>query len=361
MEEIFLYFLENMALIIALMYLALKAREHWFANLVSSKNAHWVNGLFIGFLVFSVMYHPLVYEGMRLDLLEASLYFIALIIPTAYRFLLEGPTMLIGVFRSSILPLLIGARFHDKKAYQPSFSIIDTKRLMIGFTVFEIIKSLLMFIGTPATLLITLVLAVLASIAVFAIGLMLNDVHRHIIERKSLIYQSSHDPLTELSNIRSFHTNVREKLYKNIPLAIVMMDVDHFKNFNDTNGHLVGDTLLKTIGCLITDHARPQDFVARYGGEEFIFCYTSICNRAEAIKLAEQLHKRVEKYPFEGGTAQPDGKLTVSMGISFSTGNEPRALDELIAQADHALYQSKANGRNGITVFQETSEKAVVK
>lgn len=74
MEEIFFYFLENMAMIIALMFLALKAREYLFVDLVPSKHAHWITGLFIGFLVFSIMYKPLLFEGMRLDLREAPLF-----------------------------------------------------------------------------------------------------------------------------------------------------------------------------------------------------------------------------------------------------------------------------------------------
>lgn len=129
-----------------------------------------------------------------------------------------------------------------------------------------------------------------------------------------------------------------------------MMDVDYFKRLNDTYGHPEGDALLKTLSQLMSQSKRPQDFIARYGGEEFILCYMNIQSEAEAVELADRLRTRVEEHLFENEADQPGRHVTISMGISISTGNEP--LDELIAQADQALYQSKASGRNCVSVFQ---------
>lgn len=365
MEEIFFYFLENMALIIAMMYLGLKAREYWMPKLAESNKGPMLNGVLIGLLAFAIMYNPLFYEGMRLDLREVPLYFIgfiggwvpgiiAMIVPLAYRIYMGGPTVWLGVGQAILLPVFIGALFHNRKRLRTPFALIDIPRLMAGFFVFEVIKSISMVITTPATPMLAVIMAAMGTIGVLALGWIVNDAHRNIVRWKTLEHQSMHDALTGLPNLRFFHERVRDLKYRGVPLAIVMMDVDSFKNYNDTHGHPAGDEVLKTIGRLMKEAARPDDIVARYGGEEFILCFTGVEDEAEAFVLADALRERIESHDFYGAESQPTGRLTVSLGVGISEPVKP--IDELIERADQALYQSKRSGRNQVTVAKSKSE-----
>ncbi|RAZ69688.1 GGDEF domain-containing protein [Planococcus maitriensis] len=367
MEAYFFYFLENMALIIAMMYLGLKAREYLVLKLAESKKAPLLNGLLTGFLAFAIMYNPLLHEGMRIDLREAPLYFIAfvggwlpgaiaIVIPFVYRMVMEGPTVWLGIMQAIFLPVLIGSLFHDWKNYRPPYAMANIKRMMIGFAVYEIIKSIWMVWSTPATAGMALMMALMAMIGVLALGLILNDTHRHIIRWKTLEHDSTHDLLTGLPNLRFFHEKARQLKYRGVPMAIVMMDVDHFKNYNDTHGHPAGDGVLRSIGQLMEESTRPGDIIARYGGEEFILCYTGVATEQQAYELADALRERIANHPFYGADKQPGGRLTVSLGVAISETEQP--LDELIEQADRALYQSKKSGRNQVTV---ASSKASAK
>lgn len=193
-----------------------------------------------------------------------------------------------------------------------------------------------------------MIMAMMAAIGVLALGWILNDTHRNIIRWKALEHDSTHDVLTGLPNLRFFHEKVRQLKYRGVPMAIVMMDVDHFKNYNDTHGHPAGDGVLRSIGRLMEESARPGDVIARYGGEEFILCFTGVSTERQAFELANALRERIEDHAFYGAEQQPGGRLTVSLGAAISETEQP--LDELIEQADRALYQSKKSGRNQVTV-----------
>lgn len=365
METYFFYFLENMALIIAMMYIGLKAREYIAPTLVELRQSPLLAGLLMGFLAFAIMYNPLLQEGMRIDLREAPLYFIAfiggwmpagiaMIIPFIYRMIMEGPMVWQGIVLAILLPIVIGSLFHNRKNYRKPYAMVDINRLMIGFAVFEVLKSVGMVLLTPATIGMAVIMAVMAAIGVLSMGWILNDTHHSILRRKALEHDSTHDALTGLPNLRFFHEQVGELKYNGIPIAVVMMDVDHFKNYNDTHGHPAGDGVLRTIGRLMEEVARPGDVIARYGGEEFILCFTDISTEEQAFELADALRERIEGYAFYGAEQQPGGRLTVSIGAAISSADQP--LDKLIEQADRALYRSKDAGRNQVTVALVTAE-----
>ena len=360
MHEILFFFLENMGLIIALMFLFLKIEEIILLKAKNPLRFLWVSSLFIGFLSTSVMYYPLLHEGMRLDLREVPLFFISYIggwklgvfsaiLPGVFRFFLGGPTVIQGTIQVILLPVLIGALFHNKKAFNPPRTIINIKHMLKGFVVFEAIKSVLMLWTTPVTLSITLAMVFFATVAILGIGLMLNDFNRNAISRKELEFYSNYDPMTYLPNVRYFKKEVQTLISQKVPIAISMFDVDYFKNYNDSNGHPAGDEALRIIGQLLKDNVRKGDIVARYGGEEFIVCYLNASNPEEVATIAERFRKKVEDFIVEGEETQPGGKLTVSIGISLLSRN--KTLDNLIREADKALYESKQHGRNQITLF----------
>ncbi|HEX6738094.1 MAG TPA: GGDEF domain-containing protein, partial [Vicinamibacteria bacterium] len=132
----------------------------------------------------------------------------------------------------------------------------------------------------------------------------------------------------------------------NTPLSLLIMDIDHFKNYNDTNGHLEGDQVLKTVGEILRRSIRQDDVAARYGGEEFVIIYNG-ASKEVALRLAEKLRHAVEAYPFRHGEKQPLGRVTLSGGVA-NFPDDARSARDLMRSADQALYEAKSSGRNRI-------------
>ncbi len=163
------------------------------------------------------------------------------------------------------------------------------------------------------------------------------------------------DGLTGLFNHRHFQETLSFELTRSQrashPASVVMIDVDHFKHYNDHNGHPAGDKLLRTLAEIFRGQLRSVDLVARYGGEEFVILLLDTDLDA-ALAVAEKIRKRVEHEPFPNGESQPLGRLTISVGVaSFARhGSSP---GQLVEAADQALYRAKHGGRNRVEVAQE--------
>jgi diguanylate cyclase (GGDEF)-like protein len=156
------------------------------------------------------------------------------------------------------------------------------------------------------------------------------------------------DGLTGIANRRRLDQKLAEELMRcargKLPLSVILLDIDHFKKFNDTHGHLTGDECLKGVaGCLAAELHRPADLMARYGGEEF--CAVLPDTPAEgAMALAEQLRKRIETLAMQ--TPRGLVKLTISLGIASAIPIPGMAAAALLEMADGALYKAKQGGRN---------------
>jgi diguanylate cyclase (GGDEF)-like protein len=162
------------------------------------------------------------------------------------------------------------------------------------------------------------------------------------------------DPLTGLYNRRYFfdyfeREMVRSKRYGR-DISIIMLDVDHFKNFNDENGHVLGDAALKTVASQLMKCRRQSDVVARIGGEEFVLVLTET-SKADAVKVAEKLRKAIELEPVKGEESQQGGRLTATFGVSAYP-EDTKFAAELIECADHALYAGKGASRNIVVPFE---------
>lgn len=125
-----------------------------------------------------------------------------------------------------------------------------------------------------------------------------------------------------------------------------MADIDYFKHYNDTNGHIAGDEVLKGIASCIHNGMRTQDILARYGGEEFSIILPET-DKAAAKALAERIRHCVSMQSFQHKGTQPGGSLTISLGVAVFPGDaaDPKGL---IEKADAALYKAKENGRNRV-------------
>ncbi len=158
------------------------------------------------------------------------------------------------------------------------------------------------------------------------------------------------DALTGLANRRhlketlAFHFALARRGER--PLAFVMVDVDHFKNYNDTHGHPEGDKVLRTLSDLLRKRVRQTDVACRYGGEEFAIMFPDT-ELAQAELAAEAIRKRVEYHDFPHGSQQPGGRLTVSIGVAALADEMQEPMD-LVARADAALYEAKRTGRNRV-------------
>ena len=131
-------------------------------------------------------------------------------------------------------------------------------------------------------------------------------------------------------------------------LAVALFDVDHFKFYNDRNGHLRGDEALRLVAKIMQEQVRATDVVGRYGGEEFVVLFPGT-KKAAALQVAERIRERIASYDFPFGEGQPGGKFSVSGGVA-SYGAEAETSMELLDTADQALYQAKATGWNRVAV-----------
>lgn len=162
------------------------------------------------------------------------------------------------------------------------------------------------------------------------------------------------DGLTGLANHRSLQERLAEEVARanryELPLSVLMIDVDHFKVYNDTNGHPQGDTVLVRIAAVLQERLRGTDMAARYGGEEFAVILPST-DAAAAAKVAFKLVQAVRDQPFMGESTQPLGAVTISVGgAELVLASETPA--DLLVRADAHLYEAKSAGRDRV-VFGE--------
>jgi diguanylate cyclase (GGDEF)-like protein len=171
-------------------------------------------------------------------------------------------------------------------------------------------------------------------------------------QQSILEHLSINDRLTTLYNYSYFVDRLQEEVKRadryHTSLSLIMIDIDHFKEFNDTFGHFKGNLLLSKLAKSIKQQVREIDTVARYGGEEFAALLPNAGD--EAIRVAERIRKAVEEMEFEGDALQPKAKKTISVGVAIY----PNDADDdtgFIVKADEALYWAKASGRNKVCVY----------
>ncbi|MDR3621402.1 MAG: GGDEF domain-containing protein [Paludisphaera borealis] len=167
--------------------------------------------------------------------------------------------------------------------------------------------------------------------------------------QREMFERAVRDNLTGLYNRAYFLEQIGPLCDRNVQrdlgLAILMVDIDRFKQINDEHGHDAGDTVLREVARVLRESTRLEDLVARYGGEEFVFALP-VASLDQAVERAERVRIHLAQR-----TMHANGKqlhVTVSIGLSCSLSGWPRSISGLISAADEALYEAKLNGRNRV-------------
>ncbi len=160
------------------------------------------------------------------------------------------------------------------------------------------------------------------------------------------------DELTGLYNYRHFSEKLTEEQRRaaryQIPLSLIMLDLDHFKKLNDMHGHECGNIVLKGVSLIVRGCIRDTDILSRYGGEEFAVILPQTASR-EAWQIAERIRGAIETHQFDVGEGHERLSVTVSVGVtSFPENGQPQSA--LVNLADQALYRAKGSGRNVVAV-----------
>lgn len=177
----------------------------------------------------------------------------------------------------------------------------------------------------------------------------------------------SHDDLTGLLSSRSFFSELRRESARakaeSRPFCVLMMDVDFFKNVNDTYGHLTGSKTLEEIGYTITQNLRSGDVAARFGGEEFA-AFLLHAEIGQGLVAAERMRSEIEKQDFtvirHGKSSEEKHRVTISVGVA-SYPDDSTDVIELVEMADSALYRAKREGRNRICAYRDLEPEEISK
>jgi len=179
---------------------------------------------------------------------------------------------------------------------------------------------------------------------------------------KELKAQATQDHLTGLWNKKEFTNKLALEIERNKrhnqSLAVMFIDLDEFKSFNDTHGHLMGDKLLHDFTKILQQHCRKIDIIGRFGGDEFVIIAPQT-NRDGASKLAMKLCHATANHNFLNSKVGTYTNINCSIGVTIQSSKS--TVNSLLEEADKALYESKKNGRNQVTLFEDlyTNQKVI--
>ena len=357
----------QITLIISFTFLIITFRNLYFnQNKSDTKKLLLFSSIMAGLMSLATMFDPFVFEEKIFDLRSIPIILIAylggvrfglisIIPPLIYRIYLGGtfPLPLIELFNELLLPLLIGSIYYNKCIYKSNYRLIKKRRILPLFLIFAVLKTTSQFLFDDLKISIwlrfNLFSLIFSFMALYSMILIINLDNKRYQLKEQIQYLAHYDYLTDLPNLRLFHKNSSSIINGKIPVTIAMIDIDFFKEYNDTYGHLAGDRVLRGLSQVLKESIRNEDFVARYGGEEFIICLTGVADPEEAYIILNRLRSRIENIYFAGEEKQPNGKLTISIGFSCSNGIKD--LTQLKKEADRALYLSKTRGRNCVSNY----------
>lgn len=174
-----------------------------------------------------------------------------------------------------------------------------------------------------------------------------NKTYELEVANKKLEEMANRDGLTGAFNKAFMHKKLDEVFNGNRrQAALAIMDIDYFKNYNDKNGHMEGDNLLRSLAKLLSESLREKDMLFRFGGEEFVILFSET-NSEDVCMVAERIRQKVADFVFPFEERQPNGNLTISVGVAFCP-SDSATKQELLQIADERLYKAKSGGRNRV-------------
>ncbi|CAG7649412.1 diguanylate cyclase [Paenibacillus allorhizosphaerae] len=347
--------LTNACTLIALSYMALKLRNLPFFERFEALMAPVLTGMasiilmLLPFpddsLLSDLRYAPLIMAGLRFGWTSALP---STLLPAVFMTCLQPPDLLLHIGEDLLLPAVISSLFH-RKEYDTGYSVI---RFTDGWSICAILAVCRLivhgqFFYVPGFYFwgAHLFMLFLSGVAITVLIYMYNEDNRIWMVQRKLELEAKQDGLTRLPNLRGF-LDIAGRTMKGRLIAILMIDIDNFKRYNDSFGHLHGDQLLRDTGQILRSVIHEQDYVARYGGEEFIVL-SHLADEAVLARYADHLCRTIEAYEFYGDDII---QTTISVGISVSQTPQDE-LQKLIDEADRALYHSKLSGKNRYTFY----------
>ena len=189
----------------------------------------------------------------------------------------------------------------------------------------------------------------LALVIAFPMGTLLQRSSRHT----ALVNEARADAKTGLLNVAAWERDATAEVARAVrtstPLAVALLDLDRFKQINDTYGHLLGDEVLRQIAATMTDNLREYDLAGRFGGEEFVMLLPHT-RAVDALRIAERVRAQIAALPVYAGQGERV-PVTVSIGVAALDAGSHRQLPDLLAAADAALYRAKASGRDQVQMI----------
>jgi diguanylate cyclase (GGDEF)-like protein len=210
-----------------------------------------------------------------------------------------------------------------------------------------------LFVEIDLAVLITLAVALSPVLVVLALPTVL--LVRRFLVHPVLVAQSRVDAKTGLLNVSTWEREAEVELSRSVrtrnPISLAVIDIDHFKQVNDTYGHLAGDRVLRAIGDTLRTQSRDYDKAGRFGGEEFVLLLAQ-ADEGDACRIAERLRTHIGNLavPIDDRPDAPIVQVTISIGVSAMERGMNRELTDLLAAADSALYRAKQAGRNRVCV-----------
>jgi diguanylate cyclase len=345
----------NACILITLSYVALKLKNRLFMERFQLWSAPLLTGIACILMIMqpdsgdafaTVLYGiPIIMAGLRFGWAVA---FLSTLLPALYMYGFIGSGALLLILQNLVAPAMASSLFHRKESASGYAAIPFTDGFKIGmvlgltrviYNAYILQDVSLFFFINQLLLLLFFNLVIMVLIAMY------NDDNRALNLQRRLEMQANQDGLTGLPNLRSFMA-IAQNTVSLRSLAIMMIDIDNFKRFNDTNGHMQGDRLLCEVGQILLSNIHEHDYAARYGGEEFIV----LSHITDATELAVYAHKICKAVESHQSPCLKDNTITISIGVSISL--HPQAdLLRIISEADQALYSSKNNGKNCFTLY----------
>jgi diguanylate cyclase len=341
--------------LITLSYIALKLKNRLFMERFEHISAPILTGMACILLMLepfssantatSLSFAPIVMAGLRYGWVVSLL---SALLPSVYIYQMGLADGWMQIAQNLVIPAIVSALFHRKEndSGYAMIPFLDGIKVCVLLTVIRLVIN-----GSvqqqPAFHFLTdhFVILIVSSLAMLVLITMYNDENRSWILQRRLEMQANQDGLTGLPNLRSFMNTARDTVLLR-PISIMMIDIDNFKKYNDTFGHVQGDRRLKEIGQILRFTIDEHDYVARYGGEEFIIMsqmtdYTLLAQYAKKLCQAVQAHHSNDL---------EEERTTISIGISVAASPHIE-MQRMISEADEALYASKDGGKNRYTFF----------